>query len=458
MRLPLATNLDSRDGALDKDARMTNALKDVRNGTEIVTNRPGLLLAGQVDGVAGQGITSHDGDLIAIYGGNIELFTEGSLDRITPLSGMFVPHVISEDGEIVVGIVVSDTLSVWTSASGIVSLGTIGTSNVTAHAISANNEAIVGHYGPGSARGGFYWSQPTGLIDIGDLGGSTTDLLDLTGNGTMAVGYSSMVDDIPRAIKWTLAGGIVELGMPVGYDENTATFVSHDGTVIAGDGLTYSPFLSKVFRWTQAEGAIDIGTLGGDDVRIYDLSYDGSTIVGSANDSLGNYFPYKWTKSGGIVSLGTLDGTAFPHSDTMAIAVSGDGSVIVGGAMNSQEMLRAFRWTELGGMENLGVIDGYAFSRAYYVSRDGKVIIGTCVGDLGTIMFRWTRLSGMVAMTGTSGDVIIDEFEKATPDCFAITGRDSIGAFRAKFSKFERISSITPIPSDNEIFDFAIGL
>lgn len=67
MRLPLASQLDSRDGSTNKDGRLTNVLKETDEGGELAVVRPGLELMAAMSG-AGGGITAFNGTLISVFG------------------------------------------------------------------------------------------------------------------------------------------------------------------------------------------------------------------------------------------------------------------------------------------------------------------------------------------------------------------------------------------------------
>ena len=63
MRIPLATNLESRDGLLDKDAKVLNGVIETRgeNVAPIVRKRPGLSNLGTVHSGTGQLLTDFYG-------------------------------------------------------------------------------------------------------------------------------------------------------------------------------------------------------------------------------------------------------------------------------------------------------------------------------------------------------------------------------------------------------------
>jgi len=187
-----------------------------------------------------------------------------------------------------------------------------------------------------------------------------------------------------------------------------ANAVSGDGSVVVGASNSVSG--SEAFCWTVSGGISGLGDLSGGSFgsEAHGVSFDGSVVVGRGSSATGGEAFY-WTQAGGMVGLGDLPGGSF---DGTAYDVSGDGWVVVG-ASNSANCAapydsEAFYWTEVGGMVGLGDLPGGGFnSRAYGVSADGAVIVGT-----GTVPFwldpgddwgpdwgfRWTEETSMEAL------------------------------------------------------------
>ena len=86
MRLPLAIELDSRDGSANKDARMTNVLVERDDGVLMSCIRPGLTTLATRSG-AGNGLIAFNASLVSIYA-NTAYVTGGSFDILT---GTFTP-------------------------------------------------------------------------------------------------------------------------------------------------------------------------------------------------------------------------------------------------------------------------------------------------------------------------------------------------------------------------------
>ena len=75
-----------------------------------------------------------------------------------------------------------------------------------------------------------------------------------------------------------------------------------------------------------------------------------------------------------MTGLGDLDGGAF---NSFALGVSGDGSVIAGSGTSAAGS-ESFRWTATGGMVSIDDLPGGdVFGSAHEVSADGSVISGS---------------------------------------------------------------------------------
>ncbi|MBL8064351.1 MAG: hypothetical protein JNM34_00685 [Chthonomonadaceae bacterium] len=220
------------------------------------------------------------------------------------------------------------------------------------------------------------------FYNIGNLGqGVGSDALGLSRDGGTVVGMSSF-GAFGRAIKWTVSGGMTNLGvLSLGFS-STAYGASSNGAVIAGFGDPHA------FRWTQGTGMTTLGSLdGGANSVARAISSDGNVIVGQSSTQSGPVAAFRWTQGTGMVNLGYL-----PNGSAVASAggVNQDGSVVVGYSLKDDGQ-HAFRWTQAGGMADLGV--GYANA----VSDNGSVVVG---GAGNGNAFRWTQATGMQNIGG----------------------------------------------------------
>jgi probable HAF family extracellular repeat protein len=212
------------------------------------------------------------------------------------------------------------------------------------------------------------------------------------------------------AVAWmTTCGGDASLGqsfvglgdLPGGIYQSVPYDVSDDGSVVVGRSRT-TDFGDEAFRWTQATGMVRMADqVGGHFNTVgtaYGVSADGSVIVGVGRltppGTFGGTEAFRWTEAGGFVGLGDLPGGVYFSE---AIGVSADGAIIAGSSSENgpfaQPIEHTVRWSS-GMMANLGGLGG-AYSYPGAISGDGSTIIG--ISD--TKEYRWTQATGMVALT-----------------------------------------------------------
>jgi probable HAF family extracellular repeat protein len=229
------------------------------------------------------------------------------------------------------------------------------------------------------------------MVDLGTLpGGANSYAADVSDDGTVVVGSAGT-----RAFRWTSADGMVDLGLPSdGGGDGQA--VSSYGNAVSGDGSVVAGFsdpINDAFRWTAASGMVSLGTLMGVGYSIAnDCNSDGSVLVGestAANDD----HAFRWTAAGGLEDLGTMPG----GTTSQGMSVSADGATVVGfGGTSGFAQIRAFRWTAASGMVSLGTL-GTMASRAYGVSGDGQVVVGVLMPiSAPNRAMLWTSSLGMV--------------------------------------------------------------
>jgi probable HAF family extracellular repeat protein len=96
-----------------------------------------------------------------------------------------------------------------------------------------------------------------------------------------------------------------------------------------------------------------------------------------------------------MIGLGNLPESNFSE----ALDVSADGTVLVGYSILVRAIPQAFRWTKEGGMVALGELPGgHLDSRAYGVSANGSVVVGSSSGSSGNEAFVWTSGIGMIKL------------------------------------------------------------
>lgn len=212
--------------------------------------------------------------------------------------------------------------------------GQSGTSVSSSYGCSDDGAVIVGlgWINAGSAHA-FKWTQSTGSVDLGSLGGNSSRANGVSGDGSVVVGWDEDPTGPRRPSYWD-ANNVEQLLGSIGE----AWGVNTDGSVITGDDN------GNCFRWTAATGAVSLGKLRASDPIFdvatgYAVSADGDTIVGSnGNGFFGTPFrAFIWRPGAGmtdlrvlLIALGTtgLDQIALSGAQ----AVSADGNTIGGAA------------------------------------------------------------------------------------------------------------------------------
>ena len=265
-------------------------------------------------------------------------------------------------------------LNTYAQQPELIWLGTSGGNDSEARAVSANGTVVgIADDSNGIPRA-FRWTAAIGLQDLGTLGGDGSEAADISADGTVIVGWSSDANGIYRAFKWTASTGMQDLGAG---DYSKAYGISADGSVIILD------IYPIAYRWSQAGGLLDLGTLGGASSSASDISSDGSTITGFSYNSLNDPYAFRWVDGIGMEQIGTYY--------SFARGISGDGNTVTGFETGSAGIYLAFKWAQSGGFQYN--IAGN-FSQGNAVSADGSII----VGDNGSGAFRLSTTGGLESL------------------------------------------------------------
>lgn len=236
----------------------------------------------------------------------------------------------------------------------------------------------------------FRWTREGGTEILGGNGGNTK----VSRDGTMIVGNVLVDGHNETAIwlggqDWFPLGGLSDSGCP---DFSNSYGLNQDGSVVVG--LGWDGCEARGFRWEQATGMVDLGSLvPGRSSRANAVSADGTIIVGWDDAEDGSRRGARWVD--GVESLLAEAGGPFLGS---AEAVTADGRVVVGGnAGNGRQTNKAYRWTAERGGEVIGMLpndDPLAGAYAFAVSDDGRVV-GGASGAQSREAFLWTRTTGI---------------------------------------------------------------
>jgi probable HAF family extracellular repeat protein len=313
--------------------------------------------------------------------------TGGMLDLGT-LGGTYSYATAVNDFGMVVGVsgIANDVAAhafAWTAESGMLDLGTLGGVNSLARAVN-NHGTVVGRAdrpeqfteGIFVAYDAFVWTAATGMVDIGTLGGFSSDAIGVNDDG-MVIGRSlaghgsNPSSDVDHGFAWTQTGGMLDLGT-LGGAVTEPTALSATGQAVGFGGTTVDCELifhgcpHDAFTWTQTNGLVDLGTLSGTASEAYAININGVVVGLNGSRTSGGGHAIAWTADG-ITDMGTLGG-----SRSYAVAIN-DRNVAVGSSETSAGTDHAFAWVSTDGMIDLGTLGGRS-SEAVAINNDGVAV------------------------------------------------------------------------------------
>ena len=161
------------------------------------------------------------------------------------------------------------------------------------------------------------------------------------------------------------------VGAPDIVGPSAALDVTPDGQFVVGTTN------GAVFRWSEAGGVEILSPADWLHTHTAGVSDDGTQVTSTLwHDDIQLYSPSRWTEGQGWEALGGLPGEIPPDgSHGSGYDISGDGSVVVGLGWTTEYKAEGFAWTQATGVYGLGY-PVTASSRATNVSADGRVITG----------------------------------------------------------------------------------
>jgi uncharacterized membrane protein len=250
------------------------------------------------------------------------------------------------------------------------------------HDMSADGRTLVG------SRGGtpLYWPVGQELVELPlPPGAAFASIYVVSGDGSVMVGLVNFDPSgwgtVLEPYVWDLQGGVTWMGRP--DDTTVSPFdISDDGSVVVG--YTNGANGYRGFAWTQEMGLVDITDFTGlsGQTAATAITPDGSTIVGTAGITDESGVGFRWSQADGITWIGDPDSC---DEAVVPLLVSADGEVAVGLLSHvepdSSVPPKTFRWTESGGVKRLIDDPAISESRPFAISADGQLIAG------------WTRSS-----------------------------------------------------------------
>lgn len=339
---------------------------------------------------------------IGLAGAQAPTFT---VESYSGTGRQFVATAVSSDGSYVFGNVGSSSALSWPTGGIVTGLpGPIATIN--------GASGTSGFVGSGSSQGklapvsGNGTSRTSSVLPFGVVtNGLGTTIFANSGsangaspNGMVTVGRLSYVgtnSGPSRAAFWS--GGSVG---PFGPDGTSATAAT-DSTYpfqIAGVGGATSEFEGATVFISDGTrvGTTSLGqAFGFDDIAsVRAISDDGNQIVGYSGNSANTYRrPFVFNRQTYAWHQPTEDFDRLSGGFVYAFGASGDATSVIGTYKATDATLHAFVWYPGDGAWDLQTVlssagvnfQGYTLTGATAISRDGKVIAGTCVDSTGTI-------------------------------------------------------------------------
>ncbi len=287
MRLPITPQISTKDGVNNKNARLTNMLKESKATGDKAVIRPGLVSAATTTG-NGHGVVSFSGELVSIFGSTLRAAPiasdpSASLASYTPIANLAIAS-IAHNGSLYVAVGASTATTetlVYTSTDG---------QTWTNRTLPATGTYLY--------SGNVIWSGSFWLFSADD---------DDTGE---VVAFKSS-----DGITWTAYGTGGTAGVT-------------DSAIGQGGGYFYCCVDNAFFRssdgqtWSYTSGAI--GTLG--------IAYGGSLIVTAgflSGSALGSVSSDSGVSFSSIIpsasqTISTITGLL--HDGTQFVAISGTGS------------------------------------------------------------------------------------------------------------------------------------
>ncbi len=351
---------------------------------------------------------------VRAYPGWTKTLLAGALVSDDPLPSALLVDRVWRRWRLVLGLVAAAiaggpaTASAQTSFHGLGSLPG-GSTDCSSFEISSDGSTIVGS---GTVAGGsdsFRWRADTGLWILGDLpgGGHVSGATSMTPDGSVVVGFSETVTvdhnyNHTEGYTWSEETGLIGRGaLPDGSFDGQFWAITSDGGRVFGN--SNSSYGTAAVRWTAAGGWVDLG-FPSTRARVNDATPDGSTLAITEWAS-GPNRAFRWTAEVGFESLGDLPGGGI---DAQPWGISADGGVIVG-VGTSGSGSEAFAYTEGSGMVGLGDFpDGTFYSYAWEVSPDGSLIVGFGTTALGREAAIWDAAAPIARVADYLADCGVD--------------------------------------------------
>jgi len=170
---------------------------------------------------------------------------------------------VSNEGAVIVGVPflrkeINTTAPVWTSA-GVRELGSVAENTITiwGTGVTPDGSVIVGYESGDLGNLSFLYSEENGFVQLDGAPGFGSQALGISSDGSVVVGWTMIASFEPHAFRWSAAEGWIDIGdLPGGVHRAIAEGISGDGRVIVGrsnSANNISANATEAFRWIAEE-------------------------------------------------------------------------------------------------------------------------------------------------------------------------------------------------------------
>jgi len=152
------------------------------------------------------------------------------------------------------------------------------------------------------ARHAVLWRPARAIQDLGTLGGTTSEAVDINASGQV-IGTSDVSGGARHAFLWSAVAGMQDFSTLIGAPSDVVAI--NDAGQIAGSFGTGGQ--THAFLYTPGTGLRDLGTLGGDSSAATGLNAQGD-VVGSSKTAAGVAHAFLWTPSEGMEDVTAVTG------------------------------------------------------------------------------------------------------------------------------------------------------
>jgi probable HAF family extracellular repeat protein len=244
-----------------------------------------------------------------------------------------------------------------------------------------------------------FWSARTGPIDLGTLGGVSSETRALNNHGVLA-GFAQKAGDTffqRHPTVWTLRAGAVETTELGPFAHGQAEDVNDRGEVVGWSAASPAPTSPPTaFRWTARGGIVPLPPLGGPRSMAAGINGAGDVVGSSTVAPPFVDHAVVWWRDGSVTDIGTMGGPTSARSINDLGEVAGFGQPCPGCQPH------AMYWSAAAGIVDLGTFGGVR-SFAFEIDNLGRVTgFYETPGGI-RHAFVWTRAGGKVDLPTLGG-------------------------------------------------------